>query len=220
MYKKNKAVIKIFTLLELLIVIAIIVLLAGILLPGLQKAREKTRQIECISNLKQIGVGNGLYMGDYNEYTVPAYWYGWSSSPYQLLSPYFGTKLWTCSVGPLNERWMVTPTGLNIGWNTCAGYSSLFVTDGFRAGGWKRIQDVTQSPGSSVLSVDLYNARNSGGGLMLNGGSSTYWSLSPLKQTGGIDPRHSRGVNTLWLDAHAIGKKDEFSSTERYWKSK
>ena len=53
-----------YTLLELLIVIAIIFLLAGILLPVLSRVREKARQTTCLSNLKQIGLGMAQYSQD------------------------------------------------------------------------------------------------------------------------------------------------------------
>ena len=60
-----------FTLIELLIVIAIIAILAGMLLPALNAAREKGRNVYCINQLKTIGQAATGYQDAYSEWIVP-----------------------------------------------------------------------------------------------------------------------------------------------------
>lgn len=94
-----------FTLVELLIVIAIIAILASLLLPALKNAREKVKQTSCANTLKQIGASAQMYCNDWDDWMVPVA-YDLTAAPRDVLIngpwpcrllPYMGgnnMKLW------------------------------------------------------------------------------------------------------------------------------
>lgn len=74
-----------FTLIELLVVISIIAILVGILLPALGRARESAKMVNCMSNLRQIGITSYSYAMDNDEWMVEGY------NPTRSLSPWYNT---------------------------------------------------------------------------------------------------------------------------------
>ena len=92
-----------FTLIELLVVIAIIAILAAILFPVFARAREKSRQTACLSNVKQIMLGVLMYAQDYDEVLPPAdSWYALDNR-----LPGLDITYWHEGVQPYVANWQV-----------------------------------------------------------------------------------------------------------------
>jgi type II secretory pathway pseudopilin PulG len=105
---KNK-----FTLVELLVVVAVILLLAGILLPSLTMALRRAEKIECTNNMKQSGTLFASYVNDYKE-AFPDDAYGTSeprkdTSTQRLFSELYLRKNMTeLNPDPTNKKWYMS----------------------------------------------------------------------------------------------------------------
>lgn len=82
-----------FTLIELLVVIAIIAILAAILFPVFAQAREKARQTQCVSNMRQSTTAARMYMEDFDQQSMYWLWYNRNNtgvwiSWMEMLNPY------------------------------------------------------------------------------------------------------------------------------------
>lgn len=213
-----------FTLLELLVVMAIVAILASLLLPALSSARERARGISCLSNLRQISYASSLYADDHDDYHVPYttaagagrvklgdYWFGVRHSAgfdirvSPLLGVYYGNvpRLLVC---PSAREGMAdlanVENGGGYGYNGkwLGGYDAPF----YRRSSQRQLArtivfgDCASSGKSETLAYD--QARYTPYMYCKVKPDGTIWST---RTSGTMHFRHGRRTHVAWGDGHA-----------------
>jgi len=203
-----------FTLIELLVVIAIIAVLIALLLPAVQSAREAARRMQCVNNLKQIGLGLHNYHGAHNSFPmgqsrgpksgvddVSASWAGWSSLA--LMLPFMEQQ---ALYSAANFSWAIDPyNDLCYFYNSTVGNSkvAVFLCPSDGNAGRPNINSYFGSVGTTATS--LHNGCGGGWNPACVGTGST--GVFTLFQAYGISDVTDGTANTVAFSESLTGRE-------------
>lgn len=210
---------------ELLVVIAVVALLAGLLLPALSSARAKASQAACISNLRQLGAGILLYAGDWGG-TLPSptidfgqagCWF-YAIDPYLLGTTVGATPSTTQKVALIKQDpvWQKLDANARINWRTIKMNRKLV---GNRSQG-------TSVPISAAIPsyrrlVTVAKPANTP--LLFDGRCEESNSSVDKQRYDGWEPyvarRHAGQANVLFVDGRAESRKETAQSGGTGWQT-